>query len=71
MKNEKFCSQLSTYVKRHMKETLDFSFWQEEIAADVIKDSAMEEESDNELDELQNLQLRRNFLTSQEMAMMQ
>jgi hypothetical protein len=41
---------------------------EEEIAADVIKDSAMEEESDNELDELQ---LRRNFLALQEMALMQ
>jgi hypothetical protein len=36
-----------------MKETLDFSFWQKkEIAADVIKDSAVDEGSDNELDEL-------------------
>jgi hypothetical protein len=34
-----------------MKETLDFSLPEEEIAADVIKDSAMEEESDNELQE--------------------
>jgi hypothetical protein len=41
---------------------------EEEIAAGVIKDFAMEDESDNELDELQ---LRRNFLAPQEMALMQ
>jgi hypothetical protein len=41
---------------------------EEEIAADVIKDSAMEEKSNNELDDLQ---LRRNFLDPQEMALMQ
>jgi hypothetical protein len=29
----------------------------------------MEEESDNELDELKNLQLRRNFLAPQEILM--
>jgi hypothetical protein len=36
-----------------MKETLYTSFWQEEIAADIIKECAVEEQADNELDELQ------------------
>jgi hypothetical protein len=43
----------------------------EEIAADVIKDSAMEEESDNELDELQESTIKKkNSLAPQETALM-
>jgi hypothetical protein len=37
---------------------------EEVIAADVIKDSAMEEESDNELDELQELAIKKKLLSS-------
>jgi hypothetical protein len=44
---------------------------EEEIAAHIIKDSAMEQESDNELDELQESTIKRNFLAPQEMALMQ
>jgi hypothetical protein len=41
-------------------EILDFSFLtEEEIAADVIKDSDMEEESDNELDERQESTIKK------------
>jgi hypothetical protein len=47
-----------------MKETLDFSLTQEEIAAGVIKDSVMEEESDNELDELQESTIEKKLLSS-------
>jgi hypothetical protein len=40
-----------------------FQLWtEEEIAADVIKDSAMEEESDNELDELQESTVKKELL---------
>jgi hypothetical protein len=35
-----------------------------EIAADVIKDSAMEEESDNELDGLQESTIKKKLLSS-------
>jgi hypothetical protein len=45
-----------------MKETLDFSLTKEAIAADVIKDSAMEEDSDNELDELQESTIKKKLL---------
>jgi hypothetical protein len=44
---------------------------EEEIAADVIKDSAVEEESDNELDELQISTIKRNLLPPQKMVLMQ
>jgi hypothetical protein len=37
---------------------------EEEIAADVIKDSGMEEESDNELDELQEPTIKKKLLSS-------
>jgi transposase len=37
---------------------------EEDISADVIKDSAMEEESDNELDELQEFAIRKKLLSS-------
>jgi hypothetical protein len=37
---------------------------EEEIAADVIKDSAMEEESDNELDEPQESTIKKKLLSS-------
>jgi hypothetical protein len=37
---------------------------EEEIAADVIKGSAMEEESDNELDELQESTIKKKHLSS-------
>jgi hypothetical protein len=40
----------------------------EEIAADVIKDSAMKEESDNEVDELQESTIKKKLLS---MALMQ
>jgi hypothetical protein len=49
-----------------MKDTL---LTEEEIAADVIKDSAMEE-ADNELDELQESTIKEK-LALQEMALMQ
>jgi hypothetical protein len=44
----------------------DESLWLRRERRNIIKDAAMEEESDNELD---NLQLRRNFLPPQEMAL--
>jgi hypothetical protein len=37
---------------------------EEKIAADVIKNSAMEEESDNELDELQESTIKKKLLSS-------
>jgi hypothetical protein len=37
---------------------------EEEIAADVIKDSAVEEKSDNELDELQESTIKKKLLSS-------
>jgi hypothetical protein len=37
---------------------------EEKIAADVIKDSAMEQESDNELDELQESTIKKKLLSS-------
>jgi hypothetical protein len=37
---------------------------EEEIAADVIKDSAMEEESDNELNELKEFTIKKKLLSS-------
>jgi hypothetical protein len=44
----------------------DAGFWlltDKEIAADVIKNSAMEEESDNELDELQGSTIKKKLLS--------
>ena len=54
-----------------MKEALDFSMTEEEIAADVLKASAMAEGSENELDEPRESKLRRNSLPLHEMALMQ
>jgi hypothetical protein len=40
----------------------DPGFWLLTIAADIIKESAMEEESDNELDELQESTIKKKLL---------
>jgi hypothetical protein len=69
MTNEKFCSQLSTYKNIQDWLELDkgdpgFQLLTEEETADVIKYSAMEEESDDELDKLQLPTIKRKLLSS-------
>jgi hypothetical protein len=45
-----------------MKETLDFSFWQRKKLLQM--DSAIEKESDNELDELQESTIKKKLLSA-------